>query len=159
MCVCISFNFENVDTQMSNDQYSLYRICLFLFLFLTIYLFVIVLAAVTILTSVSVTSHSGVAVPQLKFKENRKICLQCLHSIKLLKRSSKDEPTSKKYGDCCKDLFENVSMKTMEKNNKFVYALHTHTHIHTHIIYTIHLPTETTREKKNEPRMKNIKIM
>lgn len=45
---------------------------------------------------------------QIKFKENRKVCLQCLHSIKMLKRSNRDGHM-KKRSDCCKDLFDNVS--------------------------------------------------
>lgn len=55
------------------------------------------------------TYSYGVVFTQIKFKENRKVCLQCLHSIKLLKRSNKDGHI-KKSGDCCKDLFDNVGI-------------------------------------------------
>lgn len=45
-------------------------------------------------------------------------------SIKLLKRSSKDEPI-KRYSDCCEDLFWNVSTGTNALNSTIT---HTHTH-------------------------------
>lgn len=64
----------------------------------------------TLSTTFTLNSYShGMAFTQIKFKENRKVCLQCLYSIKLLKRSTKDG-LMKKCGDCCKDLFDNVSI-------------------------------------------------
>lgn len=120
--------FENVD-QMSNDQplfivlpsFFSFICCMFLFFssllcfsFVTIFRHRYVpLIAHTYyvyytLTPTEMYSY-GVAFTQIKFKENRKVCLQCLHSMKLLKRSNKDGHM-KKSGDCCKDLFDNVSI-------------------------------------------------
>lgn len=65
---------------------------------------------------------------QIKFKENRKVCLQCLHSIKLLKRCTGKDELMKKYGDCCKDLFENVSTRRI---NRRPICIYNHTKIRT----------------------------
>lgn len=104
---------------MSNDHCSLFRLCVFF----SISLFYCLPSLCSVYHNIRLLVHF-VWMSQIKFKENRKICLQCLHSIKLLKRSCKDEPaavttttvaaaatakSTKKYGDCCKDLFENVS--------------------------------------------------